>query len=130
MNAARQERTLAAEQPFMHARLIESGQLRVFGGVHARDLQQFLRDRARQPLVVFAGHPSLRCVPAGDRAHCRRALMMSGDSFGDAVHLLRCWSGDAASAVVCIGAVPDAARYRHRHRRRRRPCVRCSAASH
>ncbi|XP_052737436.1 integrator complex subunit 9 [Bicyclus anynana] len=75
VSAGKQARVYLPEEPFPHAALARGGRLR-----HARALADDALADFRQPCVVFAGHPSLRC--------------------GAAVHLLELWGASAAHAVI------------------------------
>ncbi|KAL6073089.1 Integrator complex subunit 9 [Balamuthia mandrillaris] len=73
---SKQDKAYLPEMPFIHAELLESGRLNHFSGVHAKTFASTMKE----PCVVFAGHPSLRC--------------------GDAVYIFNMWAADRKNAVI------------------------------
>ncbi|KAF0308561.1 Integrator complex subunit 9 [Amphibalanus amphitrite] len=72
----KQVRVYLPEEPFPHGQLVAGGRLRPYKNLQADGFSA----EFRQPCVVFAGHPSLR--------------------FGDTVHFMELWGGNAANAVI------------------------------
>uniref|UniRef100_A0A8C4QK56 Integrator complex subunit 9 n=1 Tax=Eptatretus burgeri TaxID=7764 RepID=A0A8C4QK56_EPTBU len=72
---SKQSKAYLPEPPFIHAELLHSNRLKHFASIHGDFSTEF-----RQPCVVFAGHPSLRC--------------------GDAVHFMELWGRSSLNTVI------------------------------
>lgn len=65
------------EPPFLHGELIEENRLKLFPSVHEGKWLNF-----KNPCIVFAGHPTLRC--------------------GDAVHFVELWGSSSANSIIFV----------------------------
>lgn len=72
---SKQSKVYLPEPPFLHAELIQMNRLKHYPSIHGDFSSEF-----RQPCVVFAGHPSLRC--------------------GDVVHFLELWGKNNLNTVI------------------------------